>query len=171
MKRNQIKLLIAMFLLTSCGKSTSFVGSTATFIPATAMSVPTATNIPNTATPLPPTETATPTQDPTIFGAIGTGDIQAMVPESVVNAIFKKTMDGFVANNSIQEYQIINITVFPSGSGLLAEIIYSVKTSESAWLTDGGAQLADGWISNNCSRFDFFTTNTEYQLKNRRLCS
>jgi len=30
--------------------------------------------------------------------------------------------------------------------------------------------FADSWINGNCSRFDFFTTDTEYQLKNKRLC-
>jgi len=171
MKKIHVRLLIVLFLLTGCGKQAQPAVSTATSIPATAASVPTATNIPDTATPLPPTETATPTQDPTIFGAIGTGDVQAGAIESVASTIFNKTLDGFVADGSVQEYQIISVTVFPGNGGLLAEIIYSVKTTDTAWLADGGAQLADGWISNNCSRFDLFTTDTEYQLKNRRLCS
>jgi hypothetical protein len=99
------------------------------------------------------------------------GEVQAGAIESVAIAIFNKTLDGFVANGSVQEYQIVSVTVFPGGDGLLAEVIYSVKTTDPIWLADGGIQLADGWISNGCSRFDFFTTETEYQLKNRRLCS
>jgi hypothetical protein len=170
MKKIRAAVLIVTFLLASCGKQAQAVAPTATSIPATATLAPTETNIPDTATP---SETAipVPTQDPTIFGAIGTGEIQAGAIESVASAIFNKTMDGFVASGSVQEYQIISLTVFPGGDGLIAEIIYSVKSTDPAWLADGGIQLADGWISNNCSRFDFFTTDTEYQLKNKRSCS
>jgi len=161
-------LCVGIFLLASCGKQAPAAAPIATSIPATATLAPT-----DTATPLPPTETSipVPTQDPTIFGAIGAGEIQPGAIESVASAIFNKTMDGFVAGGSVQEYQIVSVTVFPGSGGLLAEIIYSVKTSDTAWLVDGGAQLADGWIANNCSRFDLFTTETEYQLKNKRLCS
>ena len=164
---------MVLFLLTGCGKQAQPVAPTATSIPATVTLAPSATNIPDTATAVPPTETSTPipTQDPTIFGAIGTGDAQAGAIESVVSAIFNKTLDGFVTDGSVQEYQIISVTVFPGNGGLLAEIIYSVKTTDTTWLSDGGVQLADGWISNNCSRFDLFMTDTEYQLKNKRLCS
>jgi len=163
-------LLFVTFLITGCGKQAQAVAPTATLVPATATLAPTETNIPDTATP---TETSipVPTQDPTVFGAIGTGEIQAGAIESVASAIFNKTLDKFVVDGSVQEYQIVSVTVFPGGDGLLAEIIYSVKTADPTWLSDGGVQLADGWISNNCSRFDFFTTETEYQLKNKRLCS
>ena len=79
-------------------------------------------------------------------------------------------MDAFVASGSVQEYQVTSVTIFPGGGGLLAEIIYNVQTNDSTWLSDGGTQSADNWINGNCSRFDFFTTDTEYQLKNKRLC-
>ncbi len=173
MKKIQFSLLIVMLLLTGCGKKAQAVVPTPISIPATETPVPTATNIPDTATPLPPTETPipTPTQDPAIFGAIGNGEVQVGAIESVASAIFNKTLDGFVTSGSVQEYQIISVSVFPGGDGLLAEIIYSVRTSDPIWLADGGIQLADGWIANNCSRFDFFNTETEYQLKNKRLCS
>ena len=173
MKNIRSILFVVIFFLSSCGKQAQAIPPTATSIPSTATLAPTATNIPDTATPVPPTETPipAPTQDPAVFGAIGTGEIQAFSLEPVANAIFAKTLDGFVSNGSVQEYQVISITVFPGGDGLIAEIIYSIKTSDPAWLSDGGIQLADGWISNGCSRFDFFTTDTEYQLKNRRLCS
>ena len=171
MKKIRGTLVIVIFLLSACGKQPQAIPPTATSIPATETFAPTATSLPPTETPLPPTETPTPapTQDPTVFGAIGTGEIQAFALESVVTAIFKKSLDEFVAGGSVQEYQIVSVTVFPSGS--VTEVIYSIKTSDPAWLADGGLQVADGWISNNCSRFDFFTTETEYQLKNRRLCS
>jgi hypothetical protein len=170
MKKIRAAVLIVTFLLASCGKQAQAVAPTATSIPTTVTLAPTETNIPDTATP---SETAipVPTQDPTIFGAIGTGEIQAGAIESVASAIFNKTLDKFVADGSVQEYQIVSVTVFPGNGGLIAEIIYSIKSTDPAWLSDGGALLADGWIANNCSRFDFFTTETEYQLKNKRLCS
>ena len=171
MKKFQLTFLAAMLLLASCGKQAqATVAPVATAIPATATLIPTETRIPATATPL-PTDTPAPTQDPTVFGAIGMGEVQAGAIESVASTIFNKTLDQFVADGSVQEYQIISVTVFSGGDGLLAEVIYSVKSADPAWLADGGIQLADGWISNGCSRFDFFTTETEYQLKNRRLCS
>ncbi len=171
MKKFQLTLLAAILLLAGCGKQAqATVTPVATAIPATATPIPTETRLPDTATPL-PTDTPAPTQDPTVFGAIGMGEVQAGAIESVASAIFNKTLDQFVAAGSVQEYQIISLTVFPGGDGLIAEIIYSVKSTDPAWLADGGIQLADGWIANGCSRFDFFTTETEYQLKNRRLCS
>lgn len=172
MKKIQLTLL-AMLLLAGCGKQAqATVAPVATAIPATATLIPTETRIPATATPLPTdTPIPAPTQDPTVFGAIGMGEVQAGAIESVASAIFNKTLDQFVADGSVQEYQIISVTVFPGGDGLIAEIIYSVKSADPAWLADGGVQLADGWIANGCSRFDFFTTETEYQLRNRRLCS
>ena len=168
MKKIRSTLLVVIFLLAGCGKQAQ-----TTAAPATATLAPTESHIPDTATPLPATDTPAPvpTQDPTVFGAIGTNEIQGYVLESVVSAIFNKTLDEFVASGAVQEYQIISVTVFPGGDGLLAEVIYSVRTTDPAWLADGGIQLADGWISNGCSRFDFFTTETEYQLKNKRLCS
>ena len=173
MKKIQVGLLILIFLLSGCGKQAQAVAPAATSIPATATLAPTETSIPATATSIPPTETPIPlpTLDPTVFGAIGTGEIQAFALESVANAIFKKTMDGFVSSGTVQEYQVTSVTIFPGSSGLLSEIIYNVRTTDLNWLSDGGAQSADGWINGNCSRFDFFTTETEYQLKNRRLCS
>lgn len=172
MKKIHITLWLFIFLLAACGKQAQAVPPTVTTVRATETLVPTATSIPSTETPLPTdTPIPTPTQDPTVFGAIGTGDIQAGAIESVASAIFNKALDGFVANGSVQEYQIISVSVFPGGDGLLAEIIYSVRTTDPVWLADGGIQLADGWIANSCSRFDFFTTDTEYQLKNKRLCS
>jgi hypothetical protein len=158
MKKFQLTLLAAMLLLAGCGKQ------------AQATLAPVATAISATAT-LIPTDTPAPTQDPTVFGAIGMGEVQAGAIESVASAIFNKILDQFMAAGSVQEYQIISLTVFPGGDGLIAEIIYSVKSADPVWLADGGVQLADGWIANGCSRFDFFTTETEYQLKNRRLCS
>lgn len=171
MKRSLILSLILFFLLTSCAKPSQAVPPTA--VPAAQTSAPSAANPPPTETSLLPTETPIPvaTQDPSIFGAIGTGEIQAYALEPVANAIFSKVMDGFVADGFVQAYQVNSVTIFPGGNGLLAEIIYNIRTTDPAWLTDGGSQSADGWITGNCSRFDFFTTETEFQLKNRRMCN
>jgi hypothetical protein len=168
MKKIRSTLWVVIFLLAGCGKQAQITVAPV----ATTTLAPTETRVSDTATPLPPTDTpvSISTQDPTVFGAIGTNEIQAFVLESVVSAIFNKTLDGFVVDGSVLEYQVISVTVFPGGDGLLAEVIYSVKTTDPIWLADGGIQLADGWISNGCSRFDFFTTDTEYQLKNKRLC-
>ena len=107
MKKIQLTLLAAMLLLASCGKQAqATVAPVATAIPATATLIPTETRIPATATPL-PTDTPAPTQDPTVFGAIGMGEVQAGAIKSVASAIFNKTLDQFVADGSVQEYQII----------------------------------------------------------------
>ena len=97
--------------------------------------------------------------------------MQASALESVANAIFKKTMDGFVANGSISAYQVQSLTVLPGDSSLLTEIKYNVKSSDPVWLIDGGTPAADGWINGDCSRFDLFITDTEFQLNNKRPCS
>jgi hypothetical protein len=165
--RKQVLLLAVILSLSACAKQTLAFPPTATLPP------PTETSAPPTETHLPPTETPipAPTQDPAVFGAIGTGEIQAFALEPVANAIFSKVMDGFVAGGTVQAYQVTSVTIFPGGNGLLAEVIYNVRTADPAWLADGGTQADNNWINDNCSRFDFFTTETEYQLKNRRLCS
>ena len=170
MTKIRFVVLIFIFLLSGCAKAQALPPLVVTALPAEPAD--TATSIPPTTTPLPPTDTPipAPTQDATLFGSISTGDVQAGALESVVNTIFKKTMDGLVANSSIQEYQVTSISVFPSSKGLITEIIFNVKTNDKTWLSDGSTQAADGWINKSCSRFDFVTTDTEYQLKNRRLC-
>lgn len=167
-------IVMAVLFLSSCAKAQPLPPLIVTALPAEPTFTETETNIPpaQTATPLPPTDTLTsaPTQDVAVFGSIGTGEIQAGALESVVNAIFKKTMDSLTANGSIQEYQVTSVSVFPSSNGLITEVIFNIKTNDSSWLEYSGSQAADGWISGDCSRFDFVTTDTEYQLKNRRLC-
>jgi hypothetical protein len=79
-------------------------------------------------------------------------------------------MDGFVADGPIQEYQVTSVKVFPGSNGLLAEIIFNLRTSDPAWIPEGATPTNDNWLNGQCFRFDFFTTETEYQLKNRRLC-
>ena len=164
MKHIQSALFVILFFLTGCGKQAQTVEPTVTTVPATTSLSPTETSIPAAATPVP-------TLDPAVFGAIGTSEIRALALESVANAIFTKAMDEFVTSGPVQEYQVTSVTIFPGSGGLLSEIRYNVKTSDPGWRADGGTPSADGWINGNCSRFDFFTTETEYQLKNRRLCS
>lgn len=171
MRKLQSVLLTAVFLLSGCGKAQALPPVVVTSLPAESLS--TETSRPPTATVLPPTDTPipAPTQDPTIFGSIGTGEIQAFALESIASAIFNKTMDGFVAAGRIQEYQVTSVKIFPGSNGLLSEIIFSAKTTDPAWIAEGGTPGDDNWLNSMCYRFDFFTTDTEYQLKNRRLCS
>lgn len=157
-----ISAILTIFILSSCASQPQ-AAPTATSIPPTATALPSATPA--------PTDTPSPTQDPTLFGAIGVNEVQGMVLETFASAIFTKTMDDYVASADIQEYQITSVTIFPGNSGFLAEIIYNVKTDNPTWLADGGTQTPDGWVNGNCSRFDFVTTETEYQLKNKRLCN
>jgi len=158
-----IKYLLIALLLIGCAKQAQTVPPTFTTAPPTETPLPTETPVAS----LPPD----PTADPTIFGAIGQSEIQAFALETVANAIFSKTLDGFVAEGRIQEYQVMRVTVFPGSGGLLSEIIFNVRTTDPTWLESDGTQAADNWIDNKCYRFDFFTTDTEYQLKNRRMCN
>lgn len=170
MTKSRFLLLTVALLLSACARAEPHPVQVASALPVEPL--PTGTDLPPTATPPLPTGTSgpAPTQDPALFGAVGTGEIQAFALESVANAIFVEVMDGFKANGSIQDYQVTSVTVFPGGDGLLSEIIYNIQTADPAWLADGGTQFANGWIQGNCSRFDFVTTEMEYQLKNRRLC-
>src|SRR5688572_9820662 len=113
MRKLQSVLWMAVFLLSGCGRAQAFPPAVVTSLPAE--SLPTNTSRPPTATVLPPTDTPIPasTQDPTTFGSIGTGEIQAFALESVVSAIFNKTMDGFVVAGRIQEYQVTSVKIFP----------------------------------------------------------
>ena len=180
MLKARFVFLLVTFLLASCGRVEPHPQVVLSALPdqqpppsATSAS-PTHTPIALTANAVPSLEpaTSTPTLSPdaAVFGAIGTSEIQAFALESVVNAIFVRVMDGFKVEGTIQDYQVTSVTVFPGSDGLLTEVIYSVQTTDVTWLSDGGTQAVDNWIQGNCSRFDFFTTETEYQLKNRRLC-
>lgn len=159
-------LLIAIiFIMTSCKSQAD--------IP-TVMAASTETRLAAapTQTPLP---TETPTSIPTpsdIFGAIPLNSVQAFSIEPVAQAIFDQTLDGYVSNGTMQEYRVDSISVFPSGSGgLIAEIMYSLRADTDPWPDDFGTLGADGWITGKCSRFDLVATETEHQLKNKRLCS
>ena len=171
MKNIKHLFIACIVILVGCTKQAQAVLPTPTLPPPTAtiaLPTETPTEAP-TATPIasmPPD----PTADPTIFGAIGQGEIQAFALESVANAIFKKTFDSFVADGRIQEYQVMRVSVFPGSGGLLSEITFNVRTTDTSWLDEGGTQAANNWINEKCYRFDFFTTDTEFQLKNRRLC-
>jgi len=160
-------LFIAIiFIITSCKSQTTVSTATATLL--------------SSETPLPAaTATLTPTETPTsiptpsdIFGAIPLNNVQAFSIEPVAQAIFEQTLDGNVANGTMQEYRVDSISVFPTGSGgLIAEIMYSLHADNDPWPDDFGTLGADGWITGKCSRFDLVTTETEHQLKNKRLCS
>jgi len=164
----KIKLILIaiIFLITSCK-------SQATTPAITATSLSLQTPVPTPTATLAPTETPTSIPTPNdIFGAIPLNSVQAFSIEPVAQAIFEQTLDGYVANSAIQEYRVDSISVFPSGSGgLIAEIMYSLHADNDPWLDDFGTLAADGWITGKCSRFDLVATETEHQLKNKRLCS
>jgi hypothetical protein len=155
-------LLAFSLLLSACARQTQVVPSTATLPP------PPETNSPPTKAPA---ETHLP-QDAALFGAIPQAEIQAYSLEPVASAIFIKAMDAFIANGGILEYHVTRVTIFPAGDGsLYAEITYNVRTANTSWLADGGTQTDDNWINDKCNRFDFVTTETVFQLKNRRTCN
>jgi hypothetical protein len=159
MKKTHHLFLLCVILLFACTKQ-------AQPIPPTTTSAP-----PIEAPPETPTEVPSNT-DPTLFGAITQTEIQAYSLEPVASAIFNKVMDAFIANGDILEYQVTRVTIFPAGDGsLYAEITYNVRTTDIIWLEDGGAQAEDNWINDKCNRFDFVTTEAEFQLKNRRTCN
>ena len=155
-------LLAFSLLLSACARQAQAVPSTATLPPPAATSAP-PTKAP-AATPLP--------QDAALFGAIPQTEIQAYSLEPVASASFNKAMDAFITDGSLLKYQVTRVTIFPAGDGsLYAEITFNVRTADPSWLADGGTQSADDWIQNKCSRFDFVTTETEFQLKNQRTCN
>jgi len=166
-------LLIAILLFTpACQTQPAIPTNTPTVLP-TETSLPTATEtLAPTETPLP---TETPSQIPApsdVFGAIPLNSVQAFHIEPVVEAIFAQALQGYMDAGSIYEYRVDSISVFPSGEGtLIAEIMYSLRTDNDPWVEDLGTLGADGWITGKCSRFDLVATETEHQLKNKRLCS
>lgn len=157
-------LLITVFLITSCTSQSA----SPTLIPTTLPSeTPAATaTIAATATPSP---IPTPSD---VFGAIPLNSVQAFSIEPVAKAIFDQTLQGYITAGTIQEYRVDSIAVFPSGEGgLIAEIMYSLRADYDLWPDDFGTAGVDNWITGKCSRFDLVATETEHQLKNKRLCS
>jgi len=161
-RRAKHSLFVFIFLLPACTQQAQVAPPTVTLPP------PTKANSP----PIEEPTEATSGTDPALFGAISQTEIQAFSLEPVANAIFSKVMDGFAANGNIVEYTVKRVTVFPTDDGsLYAEITYNVRTTDSSWLVDGGIQTESDWIQNKCNRFDIVTTETEFQLKNRRTCN
>lgn len=151
-------LIVTLLFITSC-KSQSALQTEAPLPTATATLAPTETSLP-------------PQIQSDVFGAIPLNSVQAFSIEPVAKAIFDQTLHGYVTAGSILQYRVDRIAVFPSGNGtLLAEIFYSLQSNNQLWLEDGGVQSTDGWITGKCSRFDLIATETEHQLKNKRLCS
>jgi hypothetical protein len=170
MNGKRLTTLFVIIIVSACVKQAQSIPPTA------ALSSPTKTSALLTETPAQvPTETPTETllvTDPALFGAITQGEIQAFSLEPIANVIFNKVMDGFIADGNILDYHVTRVTIFPTGDGaLLAEITYNVRTTDVSWLADGGTQAGDDWINDKCNRFDFVTTETEFQLKNRRTCN
>lgn len=167
--RTKLSLFVFILLLSACAKQAQAVPPTATLSPPTETS--TASTEVLTETPAEPPTKVPSNTDPSIFGALSKSEINPLASK-IHEAIFIKVMDGFIVSGNIIEYQIILSEVFPSSDGmLLAEIYYNVRTTDIAWLVDGGTQSADNWIMNKCNRFDFVNTEAEFQLKDRRPCN
>lgn len=163
-------LIATLLILTSCTSQSTTPTVTPTFSPsetpvATATTLPTETSL--------PTETASPV--PTlsdVFGAIPLNSVQAFSIEPVAKAIFDASLQSYVDGGTIQEFRVDSVAVFPSSDGsLIAEIMYSLRAEQDPWPDDFGSADGNGWITGKCSRFDLIATETEHQLKNKRLCS
>lgn len=163
-------LIVTLFLITSCKSQSASPTVVPIALPsktpvATATAVPTETLL--------PTETPSPLPTPSdVFGVIPLNSVQVFDVESLAEAIFKPALQGYVDAGLIQEYKDVNASVFPSSDGvLIAEIMYSIRAEADPWPDDFGTSGVDGWINGKCSRFDLVATDTEHQLKNKRLCS
>ena len=96
MKNSRSAFLVVLFLLAGCGAPTQ---PSAT--PALPTPIPTLASAITLVAP-----TSEYVSDPTVYGTISANELQGLqgaALESVANAIFKKTMDGFVANGSVSE--------------------------------------------------------------------
>jgi hypothetical protein len=159
-------LLLFVLLISSCA------GPAETVSPTVVPSSPTQAGTPTTRTSTEIPEDVPVNSDTALFGAITQGEIQTYSLEPVANAIFTRAMNAIIANGDILEYQVTRVAVFPTGDGsLYAEITFNVRTTDIIWLEDNGTQADDNWINDKCNRFDFVTTETEFQLKNKRTCN
>jgi hypothetical protein len=168
----KIVLITAFFLTASCTSQAATPTVSATALPsqtplptATAPSLPTETLLPaRTASPVPTVSD--------VFGAIPLNSVQAFSIEPIAKAIFDQTLQGSMTAGAIHEFRVDSVAVFPSGDGgLIADIMYSLRADNDPWPQDFGTAGSDGWITGKCSRFDLVATETEHQLKNKRLCS
>ena len=168
----RLLLSTVIFIVTSCTSQAANPTVAPTAL-ATETSLPAATATSVATETVPPTETASPV--PTVsdvFGAIPLNSVQAYSIEPVAQAIFDQTLQGYVTSGTIQEFRVERVAVFPSGDGgLIAEIMYSLRATNDPWPDDFGSAGSDGWITGKCSRFDLVATETEHQLRNKRLCS
>jgi hypothetical protein len=162
--------ITAIFIITSCKSQSASPVVAPTPLP-TEASAATAT-LASTETPLlTETLTALPASSD-VFGAIPLNSVQAFSIEPIAKAIFDQTLQGYVTAGTFQEFRVDSVAVFPSGDGgLIAEITYSLRTDHDLWPEDFGIPDAHGWINGKCSRFDLVATESEHQLRNKRLCS
>jgi hypothetical protein len=165
-------LITAIFIIASCNSQAATPTVSATPLPSeTPLPTTTDTSLPTET--LLPTETVAPV--PTVsdvFGALPLNSVQAFSIEPIAKAIFDQTLQGSMTAGTIQEFRVDSVAVFPSGDGgLIAEIMYSLRADNDPWPQDFGTAGSDGWITGKCSRFDLIATETEHQLRNKRLCS
>ena len=145
----------------------------------TEIPLPTATLAP-TETPLPeptalPTETLVPAiaADPDLFGSVKFEDApMGFSLDPVAEHVFEAELQKMVADGQIEGFQVERFGIYPRGDGTFyAEIFYSVQADAAFWPEDFGTLSDDGWIRGKCTLFDFVTTEEEFLLKNKKICS
>lgn len=156
--------ILLLFILTSCNSQSA----SPTIVPRMSPS-----ETPAVIATIVPTETLSSVPASSdIFGAIPLNSVQAFSIEPVAKAIFDRTLQEYITAGTVREYLVNSIAVFPSSDGtLIAEITYSLRADNDPWPDDFGIPNSDGWIAGKCSRFDLIATETEHQLRNKRLCS
>ena len=160
--------MVGLFILSACGSGTEVAASTLPSVP------PVSTDIPSTEThaPIPFTDTPpAPAQDPALFGAIGWTRSRPLRSNRLPMPSSQKR---WTRSKPAAPFRTIKSCAPPSSPGAAAcspRSPSTCRTADPAWFAEGGTPAADDWINNKCSRFDFVSTETEYQLKNRRLCN
>ena len=157
-KRTKPILFFIIFFLTACARQAPAVPPSPTSAPTTRVLIQpteTPTEIPTQV----PTEVPSNT-DPSLFGALRKSELDPLASK-IQEAVFRKAMDGFISNRNIIEYRITASEAFPSSDGtIIVQIYYNVRTTDPSWLTDGGTQSDNNWITDKCNRFDFVNTET-----------
>ncbi|MBT3313345.1 MAG: hypothetical protein HN390_01910 [Anaerolineae bacterium] len=170
-------ILIIAFFITACQAESA---------PAP-MPLPAPTEVPSqvpteTPTELPiPTATFVPTETPIViaapvsdvFGSVSMADApMGFSLDPIAAHIFEAELQKMVDVGQIEGYQIESFGIYPRGDGtFFAEIFYAVQADATFWVEDFGSAGDDGWVRGKCTLFDFVTTEEEFQLKNKKVCS
>jgi hypothetical protein len=179
MKKTFLFLLVIILFITACqAQSAPTPAASPTQIP-TENPLPTAT-LALTETPLPeptvlPTETVVPTVAvaPDLFGSLKIEDAPiGFSLDPIAAHIFEAELQKIVDAGQIAAFRVESFGIYPREDGtFFAEIYYALQADASFWTEDFGIFDDDGWITGKCTLFDFVTTEEEFQLKNKKVCS